>query len=454
MQRDWLIIGGGFRGLVAAHLFRSAGKSVKLIERRKDLGGVLNSRPWRDIYLDYGCHVFDNNDDALSKIVFDLGGRNGFEPVQVRYAMRLRGAQSDGIAVPDFSRLPPAERAQILYELLEAATDPEAETRAASLNARCEARWGPTIARHLREACAKIFQADPERLAASALAQGPFDRLRVAPDAIGEVLKQSPILDARVAVSTAENPTRFYDQARAYPHRNFYPSAGGMRGFVTRAQAQLAQSGVEISPELDVVSLRNAGGGVDVTFSDGSVETYGQVLLTTGLPQLEQLVRGDETISALMHPTAMVLYYFFAPVDAFTGMTYVHSFEPDEVIYRASAPGFYGRQTTADGLTYAVCEIPTTIGSALWEDPAAAADRVWAEMSAMGIVDAPAYAEAEFIKAPVTYTAALVGFEEAREALLAEAAERLPRLQITDPLAFTKNSIVEDLRRIEKEGAA
>ncbi len=50
----WIIVGGGYRGIVTAHLLAKAGNKVTLIERAGFLGGIMHSPQWEDIYVDYG----------------------------------------------------------------------------------------------------------------------------------------------------------------------------------------------------------------------------------------------------------------------------------------------------------------------------------------------------------------------------------------------------------------
>ena len=63
MSKPWLVVGGGFRGIISAYLLALKGNKVVLVERGPHLGGALYSEEWKGFYLDRGCQAFDNNSD-------------------------------------------------------------------------------------------------------------------------------------------------------------------------------------------------------------------------------------------------------------------------------------------------------------------------------------------------------------------------------------------------------
>ncbi|MEL6317396.1 MAG: NAD(P)-binding protein, partial [Pseudomonadota bacterium] len=336
LETDFLIVGGGFSGLIAAWSARRAGRSVLLVEKSPRLGGVLNSEPWGELAVDYGCHVFDNSDDEVTALLFEMAGADAFAPAPITYASRLGGLQSDGIALLDLSRQAPDLQARVLFETVRAAASDQGPAGSATASGPTDAnlaealrrRFGATAASVLDAAARKIFQCASAELSASALPLTLFQRLRIVPDEMAELLKAAPPLDDRIAVSSAANPLRFYPRVARYPHRNFYPAAGGMGGFVTRAEAALARAGVGVSTGVAVDRLEAEGAALRADLSDGRVVRAGRMMAASGLPTVEALL-GVETpsIGAKTHSAALVLFYFLAPETAFTGLSYVHSFD-------------------------------------------------------------------------------------------------------------------------------
>ena len=68
MTYDFLVVGAGLYGSVFAQQAREAGRSVKVIEKRKHVGGNCNSYVLDDtriIVHRYGTHVFHCSDKAI-----------------------------------------------------------------------------------------------------------------------------------------------------------------------------------------------------------------------------------------------------------------------------------------------------------------------------------------------------------------------------------------------------
>ena len=138
----WAVVGGGFRGIVAAKLLREAGCTVTLIERMGSLGGILHAVEWQGLYLDKGCHYFDNADDGVTRVVLEIL-EDRFLPVAPRLATRLNGRVGQGVALLDFSRQDAALRRRLAEELKQAAGAPErgVATLAAALAQRPSVAW-------------------------------------------------------------------------------------------------------------------------------------------------------------------------------------------------------------------------------------------------------------------------------------------------------------------------
>ena len=72
MQNSCVIVGGGVVGIIAAQLLAKKYKKIHIIEKSKNIGGLLLSKNYgRDTYFDYGPHIFTLTKlDDLNKKLF------------------------------------------------------------------------------------------------------------------------------------------------------------------------------------------------------------------------------------------------------------------------------------------------------------------------------------------------------------------------------------------------
>ena len=99
-KKDIIVLGAGFKGMMAAFKLAQLGLKVTLIEGSKSYGGVLNSPTWDEMYIDLGCHLFFNQTQEVTEdILYILG--DAFRPVSVSYALNYV-SKMEGIAVPNF----------------------------------------------------------------------------------------------------------------------------------------------------------------------------------------------------------------------------------------------------------------------------------------------------------------------------------------------------------------
>ena len=72
LQNSCVIVGGGVVGIMAAHILSKKYKKVHIIEKSKNIGGLLLSKNYgRDIFFDYGPHIFTlTKIDDLNKKLF------------------------------------------------------------------------------------------------------------------------------------------------------------------------------------------------------------------------------------------------------------------------------------------------------------------------------------------------------------------------------------------------
>jgi len=442
-----LVLGAGFRGLAAAHRLIDLGLEVTVLERGPHAGGVMNGLEWDAFLLDLGCHLFDNTDREMTDFVVSMaGGAHLFHSVDVRYGTVFAGELTEGLAVPDLQALPEDAAARILSDFIRALAAESDVAAPETLDACIRSRFGSEAGRYLNAMAAKVYASNCDELDACAIDIGLFKRIRFLPDRSSSVLKQIPEADARLAVSSAARPLAHYPNASPDFGRNFYPSQGGMRGFVRAAGDHLLKRGGRVHTGVGDIELSVTHRSIAVqTESTGSIE--GALVVSALAPEvLEQSLLGTTRLRNLIRPVPMVLFYFKAAAADLTGMSYVHLFDTDCDSFRISAPGLYGRQADEHGRTYICVECPTTMSSRLWEDTEAHIEAVWDEVLLAGIVRPGARPSASrVLKTPKSYSVPLAGYAVAEAGVAAELAEATPQLFNLSSLAFSKLAILGDI---------
>lgn len=440
-----LVVGGGFRGIVASYFLARAGHDVTLSERGPFLGGVLHGEEWDGFFLDKGCHLLSNDSDDVTDVLLDIL-QERILPVDFRYASIVGGCKSEGFAIPDLTAFGQATQEKILYELVSAAADGPAAGEPDSLDGLLAARFGPTAAACLRGPLRKMLQADAKDLDPSVMATANFNRVRALPEGLTELLKHHPLLDERLAASSQDDPMRFVrDEVSRHAFRNFYPAERGMRGFCDAAQARLESDGVALRLGSEITAISPERDAVACVFRNAAQQRFDQVFWTVDGALLAPLLLNEALPTGLVHRVPMILYYFVLPETDVGPYTYIHDFEPEHLLFRASAAGSYGRQVKDDGTTFLCCEVTTTMGSPEWEAPEEFARQVWREAADAGIMTGDGLTAMKILKTPVSYRVGKRGYGAAMGALSARLAAVSDRIVMTEQTGFYRNKILKDL---------
>lgn len=439
---SWIVIGGGVQGITAAALLARRGRSVVMIEKAEALGAVLNG-PERDgLFLDNGCHMFANEDVEATDLFMDILG-DRFLTFDVRYASVTEGRRTDGMAVANFSHLPATVRTRILMEIARSRGTPGTRTDMASALA---ARYGQTLANRLRGPVRKMTLREPEELAANTISKSPFGRVSISGQTFGNLLKRAPVYDAVLAVSSERDPMRFYQEAaRVRNFRYFYPAEKGTRGFCDMAEAYLRKAGVDIRFGRTVAAIREEGPRVLCHTDDGQATEAAGLVWALDPGALARVLWGEDPLQGHMVPVPMVLYYFLVPAEAEVPYTYIHDFSPETRVFRASSPGFYGRQRNAAGLSYLCAEVPAAMDSELWREPEQATDGIWREMVGLRMIDLDRPTSTIIRKTPVSYPLNGPSYAPAYAELSARLESEHARVLATNPNLFGKVEIIRNL---------
>lgn len=436
---DFVVSGGGYRGILAAALLRKKGHSVALVDSAKALGGVLQGGQWKGYALDLGCHMFDNTNPEHTELLREILGET-LVPLEVRYAGRTCRQRHEHFTVPSLAK-GPVSPARLLFELLSTKTKTNLHSPRSYRDYLYE-RFGESAGCLLVEACKKKVQFDASMLDPVACRVVLFDRVNLFDQELTMYLKQMPALDEVLAAHSNGDPMQFYPAAKAvYPHRNFYPR-GGTNTFCERARDYLEGLGVRLLLGQTIGRLEDH----TVVMESGERMDCRKLFWTLELEKAEKLVQGESEIEEYIHPVPMVVVYFEVPVEAIGDYTYIHDHSDDTGVFRVSSPGKYSQQEI-HGCSYICCEIPTSLDSAYWKNPLLFVEQFWSEAMMLGMVAPGAkYSDFKVLKAPVTFKLPKLGFS-AMEQRVRHKLRQMEALILTDSSYFSTQDIASVIHR-------
>ncbi|MCF6215109.1 MAG: NAD(P)-binding protein [Emcibacter sp.] len=454
MTRHISIIGGGFHGICCAFLLAKKGYKISLIDTGKTLGGVMASIEHGDYIYDLGCHLFDNSYQKLSDLLKELLS-DKFVPHKTVYASIVNGIKSENTEAPNLTNLGPAHSATILYELIERILS-KADAPITSLADLVEANFGPSAAKALNDIYHKKTRGSFDALSSTIFDTILPSRLYFLEDDMARFLKKHPDLDEKIAVESMENPLDFYGDRvdlSKNDYRQFYPATRGMRGFCEQAEKKLEEFGVKIYKSTFCQEIKHSDKGCHLSLRDKGTQKTWQLdsdmtFWAGDVGKLAEIMNYSDDLTVYNHPVAFAVFYFNLPEDQIGKHSYIHNFDKDDLISRASAPSKYGAAVAPDGMGYICAELTTHVGSDVWENTEQKTAAVWQELMDMGYVRPTTIMPEPFIlKTPAGYMLKKKGYKKALDNFKLFAKE-YPNITFPEIGAFSRANIFSDVKNI------
>ena len=376
---DCAIVGGGLPGMAAAWMIRDQGADVHIFEPGSRLGGINNSIEWNGHWLDMGCHLFGNETPESTNLLLDMCGHKVI-PVQPNFHSRLNDHITPELEMPDLSRCDEVQAHQALGELITVALSGH-DICTDNMQDWMVSRFGNVTTDLLSQSLFKMTRIrDWSQISVKAAPALPVGRVILAPSQLAQQLKSIPEIDKVLAQSWNGNPMRFHGHTKnTFPARAFYPAQGGMGGFTHEASLGLDAKGVVTHLGSAVIKLERKGKDFHLSLENGDHIIAHTLVWTAGLTALAQAQGQSLDMSGLIQNTPMVLVYFETEAPAPGATHYGADYSPDTLLFRASCPTAWANGVSPEGKGYLCCEVPTDMGSDVWENPDAHVDRVWQE---------------------------------------------------------------------------
>ena len=399
IKKKILVVGGGFRGILAANNLQKK-YSVDLIEKSPYLGGVLFSEKWNDFYIDKGVHIFDNTRSEDTKLIQKIL-KNKFRKIDVKYGSRITNKTSDKVAVPDFTTLDMKTQRKIAQELFECSF---LNQKSKNLHEYLLNTYGKTAGSYFIRLAKKYFAIDPKELSPDAHKNNPLSRGRFFDDHITSFLKNFEMFDHKIALPVNDNPMKWHSDVKDQSYRYFYPQKDGLRNFCDNSLEFLKNNNVNVKTNISLENIEKKNNKLFCIFSDGTKKEYDHLLWTTDHIPLYKIITKTKTVDSGIHFVPMVVFYFIVDINKINDFTYIQDFTNSTMALRAAVTGMLGNQIIKNQ-TYIDVEVPTKIGSKLWNDPDKFYKIIWKDVVKMGLVKGKMPKNKKFIKSPVSFRA-------------------------------------------------
>lgn len=384
-----IVVGSGFEGLSAAYYLRDTyDLDVTLIDTAKNVGGVMRGFKGDQFHFDFGCQVFDNFDDRVSRAILALAD-NRCEFHDITYASRYAGKVATNVSVPDLTHLPSEIVERIEAEVQATGQD---GLDARSLAQYYERRWGPTAAACLETINQKVLEAPASDLDLSSRIYAGLSRLRLfRDDAHALDLKQNdPLIDAKVAVP--RGTFNFYKKSlEKIPFQNIVPVPNSFGEFCETVPSILQNIGVELLLETKISALafEESKGKVTVTAQSATHEVSDlqsdMIVWCAPFEILCKLLSIETRTEDFISPIGTTITYYIAPKSAINPLGYLQNYDADMRFFRWSSMGLYSQQISNEGLSFCCTETPSE-NSLDKADSQTEALRDWEDLCALDLV--------------------------------------------------------------------
>lgn len=434
--KSCIVVGGGFKGMMAAFLLRRNGMSVSLVEKAPFLGGIMYSGEWDGFYIDNGVHLFDSIPKNLAAIVEDVMDGD-ILPIDFNYASVYNDITTAGLAIPDLVNIPEETQHKILFEVIQCLSHKPSSKPNSAYQKMLEL-YGPTATDLLSDSMKHIYGVSAQDVEADALRQTAYHRLKFLPDDMALELKKHPLLDKRLAAKRAV-------VGKVDDFVSIYPGNRGMRGFCQNMHKRLIDMGVNCVLGKGISQLNVERGRLGhVKLDDGTHLDANHIFWGNDYNLLAKSWQQDSKFDERTHATPMVVFYFKVDAEKINNYTYFHQFTPNRYVFRSAAAGLYSKQYDDTGNSFISVECPAIVGSEFWQTPSLFQTRVWQECMDMGLLkkDAQFIGEPKIKKAPVTHRYPKKGYFSLCEELEKDVVATKKVIVLPYKEAFTRREVM------------
>ncbi|RED18279.1 NAD(P)/FAD-dependent oxidoreductase [Pontivivens insulae] len=439
-EYDWLVLGGGFRSIVAAYGLAKQGASVLLVEKSKQIGGFLSPIRWGDYWIDKGPQFFDNFEPDDVVLMNEMLGEGTLKDIGFSYSSYMAGQKDDRFAIPVWTHMGEEFARNAFQGLFDLRVASNAVAPGADANFSDVLNYdgGPVLSEYLHKCTEKFLCANATELSTRATSVAPFMGRKVLFDGeLSAKLKASPLLDDILAAPKA---------AAGEVRYNLYPKGESLEVVRVKLEEKLREIGVEIMLETAVEQFDGSRrvakiGNLDLQF--------GRVFLGPDLKDCERIILGTDRVAQKTDVLAEIFHCYSVPADSIYETYYTVDYDLGHLSSRYTNFSHYMGSALKDGLGVFCVEQPVLTDSAYWAEPEQVHDRIFAEAQAVGNVSCDTFVEAKSFRVPATYKVPRLGIDDAIASVRDSFADAFGDwMMIPDPFTLTRKQTIDDLRGI------
>ena len=440
---DWIVIGGGFRSMVAAYALAKSGNTVAIVERARTLGGFLSPIKWGEFWIDKGPQFFDNFESNDVEFFNEMIETGHLQDIGFSYSSYMNGKKTDGFAIPDWRSFGAEFSRNTFVELLQLQLDRRdqgvAPAEPDSLAELIALDGGEALSGPLHGFCEKFLRQPASKLNVRAGSLVSFLGRKLLFDQDTSLdLKKSPLIDDFLAAQKVQvGETRY----------NLYPKGNSLENVRLAMVQALERSGVETLLETAVTDIDIAANELQTNSGNFG---FGHLFWGCDIRDTEAALSKDTPIMANTHILPEIFHCFVVPADKVDDALYMVDYDCNHLSVRMTNFCNYMGHTDEDGNGVICVEQPIDINSAEWENPEKDREQIFAETIETGNLAQTEYKMAHSFRIPSTYKVPKKGINTHVDKFLHELnARHGDKLIIPDPYTLTRKQVLDNLRELQ-----